>query len=505
MIFNKKILVIGPEIDETDVIVSALADQNKTTNYGLVTDPTFIPVDFGYYHTSVVDLKPGEIIRTARYYDLIQLTDQKKSKYPHFKSFMTTTNTFLELEQQGIPVEYKHNKSVNIFLYWHKFLRENKSFCFHPFMALINQDKDAVVCPKSTKPVTRVNDIVDWNTDPKFGEIRANMLAGKPNFGHCDDCYHREAEGQESSRQFETLEWAEKLGFDSVDDFVNVKYPMFYEVRPSNFCNIMCRTCDDMRSSLIERERKHVDIPIIPIKLTDIPTDKVHLDSAKRIYYAGGEPTIMPEFLSFLERCIKAGRTDFELQIGTNGMKFSNKLMDLLDHFSDVCFSISYDGYKKINDYIRWGSKFDKIVENSHLALGRGHKISLQTVYSMYSISRMHEVYEFYDREFPGIGALIQVGAGMDDIFMPYNHPCPELVVESMQRCQQTNVYHMIGRSVKSQVDLMVDFYSNPSYTVNLEKLKQFYEYNHKLDVARNSKLGDYIPELEEARKKYFG
>lgn len=503
--FNKKILVLGPEIEDTNSIVTSMADNDNTINHGLVVDPTFVPTEAGYYHTTVVDLKPGEIVEASDYYDIIQLTHHEKSEYPHFKSFMITATVFLELEKLGKNIKYKDNKSANIFLYWYHFLRENKSFCFHPFMALINQDDYAIVCPKSNNPVTQLDKLIDWSNDPNFGKIRANMLAGELNIGHCDDCYKREAEGQESTRQFETLEWAEKLGFTSVDDFVNVKYPLFYEVRPSNFCNIMCRTCDDMRSSLIEKERQRVDIPITPFKLVDIPTDKIHLESAKRIYYAGGEPTIMPEFLEFLERCIRVGRTDFELQIGTNGMKFSNKLMDLLDHFSDVCFSISYDGYKKINDYIRWGSKFDKIVKNSHLALSRGHKISLQTVYSMYSISRMHEVYEFYDREFPGIGALIQVGVGYGDIFMPYNHPCPELVVESMKRCQQTNVYHMIGRSVKSQVDLMIDFYSDPTYTVNLDLLKKFYDYNHKLDVARNSKLGDYIPELEEARKKYFG
>jgi hypothetical protein len=86
---------------------------------------------------------------------------------------------------------------------------------------------------------------------------------------------------------------------------------------------------------------------------------------------------------------------------------------------------------------------------------------------------------------------------------LPYNHPCPELVVESMRRCQQTKIYYINGRSVKSTVDLILEHYSNPKYKVDIELLRKFYEFNDKLDSYRNSRLGDYIPELEQARKIY--
>ena len=35
----------------------------------------------------------------------------------------------------------------------------------------------------------------------------------------------------------------------------------------------------------------------------------------------------------------------------------------------------------------------------------------------------------------------------------------------------------------------------------NIDSLKQFFEFNDKLDQSRNIKLADYIPELEQARK----
>lgn len=502
MIMLEKILCIGSESESSDTLVSKLALLSTTKNYGLVNDPNFIANSAGYYHTSVSDLTPGQIVHLAKQYDRIIMLDQPKESYNHYKSVMTTVRLMQDLEELGINVEYRNNKVAANLIHWTEYLQKNKSFCFHPFLALVNDIGSTVLCPRTSIPMVKVEDIKDWRTVPEYLEIRNKMAAGELIPDRCWDCYDREAEGQESTRQYETLEWAEKLDLKSVEDFFAVENPTFYEIRPSNKCNIMCRTCDDGHSHLIEKEwKEHKTIPLVDWRFVNTPTEFINFESAKRIYFGGGDPTVMPEFYEFLRTAIKSGYTNFELSIGTNGMKFSDTLLNLLDHFTDVNLAISFDGYRKVNDYIRWGSDFDTIVKNSRTLLERGHKVNTQTVFSMWNLTRIHEIFEFYDREFPQAGLLVQVGKGMEDVFMPYNHPCPELVLESMQRCQQTNIYFMNGRSVKSQVDILVDYYSNPLYNCNKEQLGKFFEFNDKLDLYRNTKLGDYIPELEAARE----
>lgn len=501
--FTQKILCIGNETQTTDDQVSVLANLNNTINHGLISDSNQLYIDAGYYHTSVVDCDSGEIIKIANQFDLVLLLDQPMESYPHFKSFITTIKLMCYLEQRNINTKFRDVESAKNLLFWQQYLIDNKSFCFHPFAALINISDYTVICPKNFEPITPIDNIISWKDNKEYSIIRNKMLAGELMPERCSDCYSREAEGQESTRQFETLEWAMKLNLKSPGDFSNLENPAFYEIRPNNLCNIMCRTCDSAHSHLIEREWKKIGIPVVPQYFATTPFDKIDFSNAKRIYWGGGDPTVMPEFYAFLENCIQTKNVNFELCIGTNGMKFSDKMMLLLDHFPDVCFSISYDGYKKVNDYIRWGSDFDTIVNNGRKVQERGHTVGMQTVFSMYSISRLHEVFEFYDQEYPGLATLVQVGAGHDEIFMPYNHPRPDLVLDSMRRCQQTNVYYSNGRSVKSMIDLLIDYYSNPNYTCNIELLKTFYEFNDKLDNARNSKLGDYIPELAEARNIY--
>lgn len=501
MNLEQRILCLGNETEDTDTLTTELAKNNHSQNHGLITDPLFVPLQFGYYHTTVVDLNEGQIRNLAFHFDKVVWLDQSQDSYPHWKNFLRTFRLIKHLEQSGISVVYLENKNSKIIDYWWNYLRTNQSFCHHPFLALIPDQADMTnICPKTKIPIKSVSQIQDWRTDPDYRKFRDRMLVGKKNHLHCGECYDKELRGIESTRQFETLEWAVKMKLKSVEDFDQLAHPVFYEIRPSNKCNLMCRMCDDARSHLIEKESIKLGKELIPWRFQDLPFEKIDLPSLQRVYVGGGEPTIMPEFFAFLENCIRANKTDFELCIGTNGMKFSNRLIDLLSHFSDVVLSVSFDGYGRVNDYIRWQSKFDTIVKNAKLMQGMGHKIGLQTVPSMYNLTRLHEIFEFFDREFPGSSCLVQAAEGVEGL-RPWYHPCPELVVESMERCFQTDTFLANGRSCQGYIEGIHAHYSSKTYSCNREILAQFFRYNDELDSARGSRLGDYIPELEQSRQ----
>jgi len=502
---DKKILVIGNETRDTDDAVTILARNSDSINHGLVSDSEFVPAHNGYYHTTVVDIFPGDIVNLAKHFDTVMMLDQDPKSYPHFKSLVTTVRLMCDLDSSGVTTIYKDNISAKNLIYWRKFLSENKSFCFYPFAALINDNEFAHICEKNHSPIAKIHNSQEWKNNPGFIDIRNKMVSGTLIPKYCSDCYDREEDGQESMRQFETLEWASRLNATSVNDFIDIEKPVYYEIRPSNKCNIMCRTCDATHSHLIEKEWKKIGFPTGNVKYQNTPFEQIDFESVQSIYVGGGEPTVLSEFYDFLQKCISIGKTDFDLNIGTNGLKVSDKLVKLLDHFNNVCLSVSFDGYKKVNDYIRWESDFDTIVSNSLMMQEHGHKIGLQTVFSMYNLTRIHEIFEFYDREFPGCSSLVNYATDNQfSKFEPDNHPCPELVIESMKRCQQTKVYYSNGRSIKSMVDLTLKHYSDPDYKVDIDRLKKFYDYNTLLDQSRGSNLAHYIPELEEGCRFYL-
>jgi pyruvate-formate lyase-activating enzyme len=499
--FNKKILCIGNETELTDQLTSTHAAKDATTNHGLIFISDFVPIKAGYYHTSIADLSAGDIVLTlAQHFDSIVMLNQTVDSYPHWKSFVNTFRLMVELETKGFNTVFRDNSNNADIIYWHNLLKTNKSLCLMPFVNLINDYGSAVMCEKNPNPLTKIESIVDWSTDPAFMPIRNNMLAGLQMPDKCGICYEREKEGGESARQFESLEWVTQLKLSNKQDLKKIEQPFFYEIRPSNKCNIMCRMCDDKHSHLIENENIKLGLPALDEQwqYQDFPYDKINFNTVKRIYWAGGEPTIMPEFYAFLRRCIDQKQTNFDLCIGTNGMKISDTLINLLKEFPRVAFSISFDGYKKVNDYVRWGSDFDTIRNNCHRIVNEGHHLAFQTVFSLYNATRIHEIYEFYDREFPGCNSLVQPAGGLESYLGPWHNPLREQVLESMYRCQETKVYYNGGRNTDALVKEMINRFKNYNYDPKL--LIDFFQYNDRLDQARGSRLGDYIPELEQSR-----
>ena len=497
-----KILCVGAEIDQTDHIVSDMAVRNNSKNHGLINDTIFQSTKAGYYHTTVADIPAGAIVTNlAQHFDLIVMLDQSIDSYPHWKSFVHTFRLMLQLEEKGLQTDFRNNINNKDILYWYNLLHRNPSLCVYPFINLINDYGSAAQCQKQSTPVTKIESIKDWSTDPNFLSIRSSMLAGIKMPDRCNVCYEREETGKESARQFESLEWAMELRLRTENDLSSIRQPVLYEIRPSNKCNIMCRMCDDNHSHLIEEENLKIGFPITTNKwkMQDFPYDRIDFKTVKRIYWAGGEPTVMPEFYAFLRRCIQQKHTNFYLSIGTNGQKISDTLLELLKEFHTVNFSVSFDGYQHVNDYIRWGSNFDVIRKNCFRILEQGHQLAFQTVFSMYNATRIHEVYEFYDRDFPQCNTLVQPASDLDGCLGPWHNPLREKILESMHRCQETKVYHANGRNTSDLVEELIDRCNNSDYDRKI--LANFFDYNDKLDQSRGSRLADYIPELADSRK----
>ena len=127
-----------------------------------------------------------------------------------------------------------------------------------------------------------------------------------------------------------------------------------------------------------------------------------------------------------------------------------------------------------------------------------GARFTFLVVPGMYNVTNLHLLFEYFDREWPNPGLYVQVNHNYWQ--SAYNHPRPDLVVESMKRCKNTQTYLSDGRSCRSTVDSLLDYYSN-NPKCDLTLLKQFFDYNDQLDQARGIKLVDYIPELEDCRK----
>lgn len=489
-----KVLCLGNNSEDTDKQTSQLARQFGHVNMGLITTTNVTIDNCGYYHTSVFDLDSREIKELLVHFDKLIMLNQSIDQWAHPDAFYLTAKIADDSESLVQVERLVDTAHINFF---EELVEKNKSFCIFPFIELLVNNGDTTVCCRSETPVTKINEITDWLTNSKYNEIREKMFAGELIPTHCSSCYNYESKGIKSARQQETVEWANRLKLKSLDDLSSLSVmqsPSYYEVRPSNLCNLQCRMCGPTDSNLIEKEYTLLGWHDPKNKIEYTGFDFIKFDNLQKLYVAGGEPTAIIELYNFMQSCIEKNQTGFEFVINTNASKINKRFLELSSKFSNLQFIISIDGFMKVNDYVRWLSEWDTIVNNSN-RLSINHKISFNATVSIYTISRLDQLLEFFDTFFPKILVHCQLAESLNDILSPYNYPNWKEIRNKLVKIKNLNCYKN-DRLLQSFIDGMID--ANP--TLDINKLKQFYEFNDTLDQSRNVKLVDYIPELDKFR-----
>lgn len=500
-----KILCLGNNTEDTDIKTKNLALENSVQCHGLLSDlDNEITADSisssGYYHTSVYDMEYGKLFKFAQQFEKVIVLDQPKEQYSHPDAFFKTIQLAKELRPftTVVLLDPDYESDINFF---ENLVKTNKSFCIFPFIELLtNQRTDGMttLCCRSYTPVAKLDEITDFATDKNYKVIRNNMINGIPMPDHCFGCYELEQMGIVSAREQETVEWANRLDLKSMDDLESIQYPAYYEIRPSNVCNLQCRMCDPSNSHLIGKEYKKINLikELPPKERSNF--DIINFTNLKKLYVAGGEPTAMPEFYDFLDRCIDENKT-FEFLVNTNATKISNRFKQQLKALSHMQFIISIDGVGDLNHYIRWPSSWNAIVENMKYLAANNHIITTNTTVSIYNVTRLYELLKWFDTEFPGMLVHAQLAGSDDDILSGLRFPNTSLVLANLLPIQQLKCYNN-DKLLKSFIDGLIAHYQHAP-KIDQEKLKLFFEFNDKLDKSRNILLKHYIPELEQERK----
>jgi sulfatase maturation enzyme AslB (radical SAM superfamily) len=96
-----------------------------------------------------------------------------------------------------------------------------------------------------------------------------------------------------------------------------------------------------------------------------IESIKSQAQHIKELYFAGGEPLMIPEHYNILQFMVDEGHAqNCCVRYNSNGTDIPEKLLELWKHFREVTFNFSIDAYGDKNDYIRYPSKWSTIEKN---------------------------------------------------------------------------------------------------------------------------------------------
>lgn len=373
-------------------------------------------------------------------------------------------------------------------------LDENKAFCALPFLHLyIDANNDIGTCCSGAK-VKEFDNSFDYENDKDFDQIRRNMLAGNK-IPQCSFCYSVEEKGGISFRIQNTVEWAKKLHCSDINNFETKL--IYYDIRNDNLCNLACRMCIPEWSSQLEKEYQILNWPHRKNKKNENLIDTIDFESVQKIYIAGGEPTIMPQFKRLLQTAIEKNKTNFELCVISNATNYNKQILTLLEKFANVSFTLSIDGFGNTNKYIRWPADWTAIVKNINKLKTFTNQISVNITVSIYNVFCLSPLVQFLENTLPR-PVTIFLNEVIDVRMTPFNFPNKQLAIDDLIKLRNLEIYNN-EEIFQNKVEYFISNLEKSSF--DKSSLEKFFDYNDTLDQLRNVSLGKYLPQLEECRK----
>jgi hypothetical protein len=257
-----------------------------------------------------------------------------------------------------------------------------------------------------------------WNND-YMKNVRKMMLRGeKP--PSCLKCYKEEDAGVQSKRNWETAYWVGELGLESIigdtkpDGSVSPQI-RYIDLRMGSKCQLACVMCSPHDSSGWVKEWKEIYPQITNQRLKQSSgwenRGKLHganynwhknnpvfwdqlysqIPNMKQLYFAGGESTIIEEHYTLLEEVVRRGYADqIELRYNSNAVELPDRLFKLWDQFRQVKFHFSVDCLGDKNDYIRYPSNWDSLVEHMHRLDSTGPNVTVTTAVTIMALNILY-------------------------------------------------------------------------------------------------------------------
>lgn len=385
---------------------------------------------------------------------------------------------------------------------------QSKTFCPLPFIhshASVN-GKWKPCCNSDWNHTVKTSDSYfindknhqSWFYGPEMDQLRSDMLSGVQN-PMCSTCWKMEkTSGKSIRRRYNTR-------FNQYVDIENPKIK-YLDLKLSNECNLACRMCDYTNSNKIykdilglvtkkmyipenwERSPRHEQV----IDSNGIKTTPKHildeieslLPNLRVLKLTGGEPTIIPEVLKLFDICIKKGYAkNLQLNLTTNGTKFTQRFLDRMKEFKDVYLNVSCDGYGKVYDYIRHPFNWQKLDQRVRNIKTYGVGASITVVPQMYNIENLTYLQKW--------GSEVGITVSMNNFLTPstnYNalgYVPVHILKEAKRKIKRNNdTWQLIS---------IMDKHIRDNYTPTEDEYIKIVKSVDSIDTIRNQSYKDYL------------
>ena len=370
-----------------------------------------------------------------------------------------------------------------------------------------------------------------WNSS-HMRRTRLQMLNGEiPE--SCKKCFIEESKGIRSKRNWETEVWNQRLDIDNIvsktkdDGSLPVEIP-YYDLRLGNLCNLKCVMCSPHDSSswikdwklqypnyknkdLINNENWNPAFDYTWYKKSSfINSIKDDAKNIKELYFAGGEPLLIPEHSAILDFMIESGNAkNCVLRYNTNGTIIEDSMISKWEKFKSVKVNFSVDNISERNEYIRYPSIWSDIISNlerldqtpDNITVNLACAVQLLNITTLPLLAEWKHDMKFKKINKPPFGAGT---IGLHLVYLP-SHMNVKVLPKIIKDRAADNIEKFIATQTdkefienpygKQRWQGLVNYMYSEDWT---DKLPATLEYLTSCDKTRNTNFRNIFPELGE-------
>ena len=373
------------------------------------------------------------------------------------------------------------------------------TFCILPFTHLATHPQGEVTaCCESKLKFTNNGEVVKLGETPineirnsdTAKQIRQSMLEGKKHIA-CDFCYSRELGGLESKRHRENRKYNVKEEF--LEKYKSLPLESI-ELRLGNVCNAKCIICNPNSSSKWNEDAdKYLEsnfdggyapkvLPNTWFKDDSFYEDVFNnIDSVQHLWFNGGEPLLIKQHLSFLNKVVSTGYSkNIELEYHTNGTLVTNKLIELWKNFKFVKITLSIDDVEDRFEYSRYPLKFNTVKNSIELLKENNIHYDIIPTISLLNVFNITEIYRYYKDRY-----------GKEVIYNYLKYPKFQSIINLPEESKQ-GILKSVQLPEKLYKELEFELYSSKGNSI--KQALSFYSY---LDKKRNLDIQETLPEFK--------
>ena len=359
-----------------------------------------------------------------------------------------------------------------------------------------------------------------WNSD-NMKSLRKEMMNGvEPKI--CATCFNRERITGESGRVYHNREFKSVLKdipiITEADGTCNKMELKYWDFRFSNLCNLKCRSCGPRYSSAWVPDAKKLGLAdqekvwnIESVnKATNYDFLKDQVKHVQKIYFAGGEPLLMPEHWQTLDLLVENERFDVKISYNTNATSWTYGKKNALDYWKlwkpgriEVWPSIDEIGeraelirsgtvWSKVESNLKELTTLDNIVIRPGMTIGAWNVRRLPTIITYLTDIGVINKKQYYQNFFIN---LLEYPTHYHVHILPDDYR-KETIAEIHDFIASYN------KKYNTQIDrIFTHILHELEKPHNPEAAKHFVLTSQKVDDVRGENIYDVIPELNILRK----